>query len=223
MKLCTPSFIIPATRVENVRYLSEKVDEVQLLYFDSRHHFDIPEESEVKQLIAEKMSYSIHMPTDIDLNTDSGWDVMRKFYKLLEPLKPTRCVIHPENSEEFIRRALSFKGETGANIIVENTTFYGSFFDEVTSAGLKLCFDNAHAFHHGEDVLKFIDKYKSDIAEYHLQGHHDGKDHKSLSFLDKGVLEYIAKCAKLNDSVINIEVFNEKDFLESYEIIKRYL
>jgi hypothetical protein len=223
MKICAPSFIVPATRGENVDFLTGLVDEVQLLFLDSKQNYDIPKREETEELRSKDMKYSFHLPTDIDLLTKDGWAKLKDFYIPLSSLNPQRCILHPENSHKFLESALKFKEETGANLVIENTDFYGKFFDDVIEAGLSICFDNAHAYKNGHCEIEFMEKYAPYISEFHLQGREDGKEHKSLLFLDKTVLEYLINCAKLNNSVINLEVFNHEDFLTSYKIFKRYL
>ena len=214
MKISAPSFVIPATREKNVLYLKEFVDEVELLFFDSRHDFDMPEKSEIISLKDMGMTYSAHLPTDVDLNTADGWQTIDSYISTLSPLDPVRMVIHPVKSEFFIREAVKRKG-----LVIENTDFYGSFFDEAVAAGLKICFDNAHA---GDFAGKFLERYAEHIAEYHLQGAVGDSHHKSLEHIEKTLLKSIADSAEKYDSTVCLEIFEEQGFLRSYEIIKEY-
>jgi len=214
MKISAPSFVIPADRVSNVRYLKNMVDEVELLFFDSRHEFDMPEESEIAALAKLGMAYSAHLPTDTDLNTSEGWRVIDAYLDMLKPLNLKRAVIHPVESSFFLKELAK-----RPDIIIENTDFHGTFFDDAVSMGFRLCFDNAHA---GEDAYGFHKKYAPHIAEYHLQGETGGRHHKSLEHIEANLLESILTHAKRNGATVCLEMFNEDDFLVSYEIIKEH-
>lgn len=214
MKISAPSFIIPDTRINNVLYLKEFVDEVELLFFDSRHDFDMPDEKEIFGLASLNIGYGIHLPTDTDLNTETGWAVIDSYINVLLPLNPLRMVIHPVKSQFFLNEICKRRQH---NLIIENTDFYGSFFDDAVSMGLGLCFDNAHAGEHAEDFLK---KYHKHIAEYHLQGVSGEKHHKSLEYIEASLLKSIFTHADEQDSTVCLEVFNKNDFHKSYEIFK---
>ncbi|MCD8554343.1 cobamide remodeling phosphodiesterase CbiR [Seleniivibrio sp.] len=217
MKISAPSFVIPDSRVNNVLYLKAYTDEVELLFFDSRHDFDMPSDAEIAELAALGMGYSIHLPTDNDLNTVEGWRVIDAYIEKLRPLKPLRMVIHPAESAFFLKETLKRQEH---NLIIENTDFYGSFFDDAVGMGLKLCFDNPHA---GEKAYEFHERHKKYISEYHLQGETNGKHHKSLEHIEPNLLESILANAKSNGATVCLEMFSKDDFLTSYEIIRKHL
>ena len=217
MKISAPSFVIPDSRANNVLYLKPYTDEVELLFFDSRHDFDMPSDAEIAELAALGMDYSIHLPTDNDLNTAEGWQVIDAYIAKLKPLKPLRMVIHPAENAFFIKETHKRREH---NIIIENTGFYGSFFDDAVGMGLGLCFDNPHA---GEKAQEFHERYKAHIREYHLQGETNGKHHKSLEHIELNLLESILANAKCNGATVCLEMFSNDDFLRSYEIIREYI
>lgn len=214
MKISAPSFIIPDTRYNNIVYLKAFTDEVELLYLDSRHDFDMPDAKEISALKSLKMNYSVHLPTDLDLNSGDGWRVMDIFIETLAALPPVRYVIHPAESTVFLTE---LKKRRHHNIIIENTDFYGSFFDDAVSMSFKLCFDNAHA---EEKASDFLEKYAPHISEYHLQGNNSDGHHKSLEYIENSLLKSIFRHAEKYSAAVCLEVFNEADFLRSYEIFK---
>ncbi len=216
MKISAPSFVIPDRRANNVKYLKPLVHEVELLFFDSRHDFDMPTDAEIAELAALNMDYSIHLPTDTNLNTTEGWRVIDAYIAKLKPLKPLRMVIHPAESAFFLNEMDKRRSH---NIIIENTDFYGSFFDDAADMGFGLCFDNPHA---GDKARDFLDRYKSHIREYHLQGEADGKHHKSLEHIELNLLESILANAKIYGATVCLEVFRQNDFLKSLEIIRKH-
>lgn len=214
MKISAPSFIIPATRAENVIYLKDLVDEVELLFFDSAHEFDMPTYGEINDLKCTGMPFSAHLPTDADLNTSEGWATIDAYINRLQPLNIRRFILHPVESGTFLKELIKRRNN---NIIIENTDFYGSFYDDAINAGIRLCFDNAHA---GGLAPQFLDKYSTFIDEYHLQGTKDGQHHKSLEYIGPCLLKSVFHKAAENDSTVCLEVFEKDGFLKSYEIFK---
>lgn len=214
MKISAPSFIIPATRAENALYLKDLVDEIELLFFDSSHDFDMPQDDEITALKKINIKYSAHLPTDTDLSTEAGWSIIDSYITKLEPLNISRFVIHPSESAFFFNQMDKRRSK---NIIIENTDFYGSFFDDAVSAGFRLCMDNAHC---GDGAQSFLERYSPHIDEFHLQGIKDGHHHKSLEYLEPTLLKSVFSSATKNNSTVCLEVFNKVDFLKSYEIFK---
>ena len=77
-RLATTSFIHPAGWAENVARLAPCLDEVELLFFESRSPGSLPDEAELNrlaQLAAEyDLTYTIHLPVDVDLGAQDRAD-----------------------------------------------------------------------------------------------------------------------------------------------------
>ena len=69
--LACPSFVYSAGYVDNVRRLAPFVDEIQLLFFESRPSENLPSRQLIHELAelaeATKITYNVHLPTDIFL------------------------------------------------------------------------------------------------------------------------------------------------------------
>ncbi|MBZ4643523.1 MAG: Xylose isomerase protein barrel [Deferribacteraceae bacterium] len=218
----TTSFIIHDSRVVNVKYLQNKVDIVQLLYLDSFNHYDLPDETEIEQLLEAKqeLKYYIHMPIDLDLGKEGDWDRLIFFAEKLSLLKPEQLIVHPVNNKIFFDYLEKFLAKFPATL-VENINDV-SFFDKISSKGADICFDVGHAILEGVDIKAFINTYGSFIKAYHLHGVKNGKDHLSVRYLDEKKLNYLFGFASDNNVDIIVEVFGEKDFYDSINYLKEF-
>jgi len=80
------------------------------------------------------------------------------------------------------------------------------------------CIDIGHLWKQGLDPLRFIGKWLSSARVVHLHGV-DGNDHKSLSVMSiDDIYPVIAYLDKHFGGVVTLEVFREKDFLDSMGI-----
>ena len=70
-RLGTSSYIIPADIIPNVEYLADKVDDVELVLFESDEISNIPDAGTVETLanLAARhgLSYTVHLPLDAPL------------------------------------------------------------------------------------------------------------------------------------------------------------
>jgi hypothetical protein len=64
-----PSFVYPAGYVDNVRHLAPHVDEIELLFFESRFADSLPSRALIRELAqlarSGDITYNVHLPTDI--------------------------------------------------------------------------------------------------------------------------------------------------------------
>jgi hypothetical protein len=67
-RLGTTSYIIPEEILPNVLFLADKVDDIELVLFESDEFSNLPDETTVKRLkeIADRsdLTYTIHLPLD---------------------------------------------------------------------------------------------------------------------------------------------------------------
>jgi len=102
----TTSYIIPADILPNVEYLKEKVDDIELVLFESDEFSNLPSEEEISRLasVAEQFSltYSVHLPLDVYLGNESREERERSVRKCLRvaelcrPLPRSAYVLHFE-------------------------------------------------------------------------------------------------------------------------------
>lgn len=215
--LGTTSFIISDYRVANVKFLEEKVDIVQLLYLDSNDF-----ELEIRELINVKknMEYVAHMPIDLDLSLDKGWNKLEKFIKKTSELQPKSYIIHPKNHKNFFKNLAEYK-QKYSNICVENIDEI-DFFNEILDLNCNICFDAGHAILNNTNIHNFIKKFGKNITTYHLHGIKNAKDHNSLIYFSKDTLRYLLDFASEKNIDVIIEVFGIDDFNSSMNFLRGF-
>ena len=105
-KVGTTSYIIPDEIIPNIEYLKDKVDDVELVLFESEEMSNLPSVDDIAGLrrIGEEhdLSYSIHLPLDVYLgNADASVreqsvEKCRRVIELTEVLNPSAYVMHAE-------------------------------------------------------------------------------------------------------------------------------
>lgn len=99
-KLSAPSYVLPTGYIENVTYLMDKVDDVQLLAFDSTEDDPLFKEGTVSTLnyLAQdaNLSYSVHMPVKPKLFTSrqKKLNTALTIIEKLSALNLSTCTFH---------------------------------------------------------------------------------------------------------------------------------
>jgi endonuclease IV len=177
--LCCPSFVYPAGYVDNVRQLAPFVDEIELLFFESRFADSLPSREMIRELVqlarSGDITYNVHLPTDICLgHRDAGVrqtavDVLTRTIARCAPLDPTTFTLHlaRDSSEPDYRRwqanvvtsleNVLATGIPGRRLSVENLD------DGLESAGpvirqldLSVCMDMGHIMARGVTLRHFM-------------------------------------------------------------------
>ena len=90
----TTSYIIPADIIPNVEFLKEKVDDIELVLFESDEFSNLPSAADMQKLadIARESSltYSVHLPLDVYLGHSDSNERDRSVRKCLRIIELTR-------------------------------------------------------------------------------------------------------------------------------------
>ena len=90
----TSSYIIPADIIPNVEYLKEKVDDIELVLFESDEFSNLPSLADLQRLkeLANEWSltYSVHLPLDVYLGHPDRAERERSVGKCLRIIELTR-------------------------------------------------------------------------------------------------------------------------------------
>ncbi|ADD66957.1 Xylose isomerase domain protein TIM barrel [Denitrovibrio acetiphilus DSM 12809] len=210
--ISAPSFIKPATRIENVRYLKGLIDEVELLYMCSMSDYDFPDVREVSELADIDIRYNIHMPYDRDLSKQSEWDFMARFADVLGPLGAHTHTFHIQPEDNFFKGLEWFVGQTGLPVTLENG---GSDIESFRLSDDDICLDVGHMVMFEQDISAFIECYAERIKMFHLHGVCDGKDHQSIRHLPEDIRKLVFAFADKHSLTVSLEVFNEADLKDS--------
>ena len=92
----TTSYIIPADIIPNVEFLKDKVDDIELVLFESDEFSNLPSSADMQKLAAlacdSALTYSVHLPLDVySGHLDSG-ERTRSVQKCLKIIELTRSL-----------------------------------------------------------------------------------------------------------------------------------
>ncbi|MBU4261742.1 MAG: sugar phosphate isomerase/epimerase [Proteobacteria bacterium] len=237
------SFVIPAGIEENVRYLADRVDDIQLLFFESPSQCRLPQQVDVHLLqgLAQEhdLSYTVHLPSDIQPgSSDEGVrqqaiaEIIRLMAQLaqLSPLcYDLHLALQPElamgqwlgNIDEFLRRLRHALGRERAVVAIENIDYPFSLVRPlVREHGFALCADIGHGLLYGEDQnVLFADIGKA--AHIHYHGLRGGRDHQALGAEQQACSKRLGHVlhAVGFTGVLTLEVYRSADLQASLQHI----
>jgi sugar phosphate isomerase/epimerase len=211
MRIGTTSYIIPDDILPNVRYLADKVDDIELVLFESEEMSNLPDEKTIRELArlgeSHGLSYTVHFPLDIyPGSADPGerrrfMRTVEKIISLTEPLDPFGYVLHltPESygtvpSKDIERwttcldmslEMMMSKYEAMRRMFCVETLSYpfSHVYHLVERYDLSVALDIGHIWLMGYSMQANLDLLLPRTRIAHLHGVHDGKDHLGL---DKG-------------------------------------
>ncbi|MBA4396573.1 MAG: xylose isomerase [Syntrophus sp. (in: bacteria)] len=248
-RLGTTSYIIPAGLAENVAFLADKVDDIELVLFESHEISNLPDTDTVKRLreIAEQydLTYTVHLPLDTWLgHADAAIrrPSVDKCLRVIEHtarLAPFAYILHFHGDrrgespspdmmrwQEGHRRAVERLVQIvpPEYLCVETLDYPYEFIEDIViDYKLSVCMDIGHQLLCGVDPEGYLDRYLPHTRVLHLHGVENGHDHKSLAFLPGGLLTaLINRLGKGPDiqRVLTIEIFDEGAFNQSMDLMR---
>lgn len=246
-RIGTSSYIIPDDILPNVRFLSEKVKDIELVLFDIDEYCNIPDAgqaAELKALSAQHgLSYTVHLPLDLNFS-DRDRDV--SIQKAMKVISGTRCldpfayVCHLECrdipsepgaqltgwQEQRIRAVNALAEQSGlrAEFAVENLERYPIQWNEpvIHACGTHACLDIGHLFVQQLDPIPIMREWLPRTTVIHLHGV-GTRDHQSLTHMPEETIRAVmAELLRQNyRGVLTLEIFNEEDFNSSMEMIRK--
>ena len=208
MILSTPSYVIPGTYLENVRFIAEKpeIQSVELLFFifdqETEELFD-REAAEIKKF-SKALGFTVHMPDELMARHEKLIDMTAEFAR--------HYVIHPPERDRdgFLALLDEWTGRYGRKFLLEN--LIGREFDTLLRdlPSFHVCCDTGHLLVRGERPHQFLETYDSRLREVHLHGLEDGWDHKPFAGSLSWFVE-IVPFLKNFQGICNLEVFSYAD------------
>jgi sugar phosphate isomerase/epimerase len=253
-RLGTTSYIIPDDLVPNVTFLADKIDDVELVLFESDEISNLPDQDVIETLIALAeacdLTYTVHLPLDIDLGSREATarrrsvEKCRRVIYLTEPLQPFAYLLHlpgrrngrdPADDltswttalEESIRQLLD-NGPAPETFCAETLAYpYEHVWDLVQRHGLSVCLDIGHILLSGYDLAAYLDIYLPRCRVVHLHGIREGKDHRDIGGLAHHdltrILGDLQATATQQERVLTLEVFDRRDFDRSLNVLRNWL
>lgn len=229
--LACPSFVYPAGYVDNVRHLAPFVDEIELLFFESRFADSLPSPALIRKLAqlsrSGDITYNVHLPTDICLGhrdaavRRTAVNVLTRTIDSCAPLDPTTFTLHLERdrSEPDDRRwqaivtesleAVLTTGIPRRRISVENLDYdFELAAPVVTDLDLAVCMDLGHLMAHNKAITAFFDRWRERITIFHLHGVDGANDHLPLDRLSAARKIRVLDLLNRFNGVVSLEVFS---------------
>jgi sugar phosphate isomerase/epimerase len=244
----TTSYIIENDLIHNVHFLSEYVEDIELVLFDSDGFSNIPSRRDINRLkdIQEQRSigYTVHFPIDKKAGSNSCnerfdfIDSAKKIIELTQPLSPRAWILHLEGiqpdasikkldiwkswTRDTIKQLCYVCGDS-RKIAIENLGYPWYWHRENAAlAATSLCCDIGHLWLYFPDCWKeYCEAMFPLTSVIHLHGVNGDRDHVSLKYLDRAKLEEFLRMVKQYDykSVVTLEIFSEMEFFESIAIL----
>jgi sugar phosphate isomerase/epimerase len=208
MIVSAPSYVIPGTYGENVRYLAsrDEIQAVELLfyYFDRESRDLFIQEKKLIRSYRGRFSFSVHMPEVLVPDDEELIELTRDL--------ADRYIIHPPATDidEFRRLVESWRERYGEVFLIEN--LIEGEFHEIAAAleSFPLCCDTGHLLRSGAGVSDFLERYSERLLEIHLHGVQDGSDHRSFA-MEESWFQEIVCFLKAYSGVVNLEVFSVQE------------
>lgn len=251
-RLGTTSYIIPDDILPNVRYLADKVRDIELILFEvDNGPNNLPPPAVIDQLVqiasGHDLTYTVHLPLDLKLGEDgSEYDQSlikaKRVIDCTRGLNPWAYVLHLDGrsvrtstDEDLIRRwqdqsvrALEIVAEWAGGaqrLAVENLETYPLDFIQpvLDRIPVSRCVDVGHLWLDGHDPIPYLRAALPRTRVIHIHGIAE-RDHRSLMFMPQENVRAVwdELLRAKYEGVLTLEIFSEEDFLSSMEIIRRW-
>ncbi len=243
-RLGTTSFIYPDLYSENVRKLGPYLDEIELLFFESREPGCLPSDYEINELVRLKseldLTFNVHLPTDVDLSSpdpserETAVANLMTVITMTQPLEPVTWTLHvPYDPRrpggESLWRTYSCKamksllahGIEPRSLSVETLMYPADMLKPMLEEfDLSMCLDVGHVIIGGGDPLSVYEAFKERISIIHLHGAKNGSDHLPLDQFEPGEFAKIRTILKDFSGTVSIEVFSFNDLERSLRYLR---
>jgi len=250
-RLGTTSYVIPDEIIPNVRFLSDRVDDIEIVLFETGGFSNIPSTEivrDLKSLAADHdLTYTVHLPIDIHTgHADAderrrAIDACRRILARMAPADPFAYILHLAGDRRgespsddlplwqalHLDSVRTFIQEVPpGNLCIENLDYpFEAVFGIVRELGVSVCTDIGHLLLCARDVSAHLDLHLAETRVVHLHGIEKGVDHRSAHHLDPGFREALLNRLADGDAaerVVTLEIFNEEDLRASIHCIAEW-
>jgi hypothetical protein len=212
--LSVPSWVIPGTYAENLRFLANKkeIEGVELLFFlyDEQVHNELNSEWNEILSFRERFVFTAHLP-------DPLLPVHEELIARLSPIV-RHFIVHPDVKDPAAQAGLlsDWKARYGSLFLAENTKpgHLEALLPYLEpSAGL--CLDTGHLILNHQNPVDFFTAHRERVGELHLHGVNPGQaaidkrlaDHRPL-FGNEQWLRGLLPLLRDFSGIINLEMFS---------------
>jgi len=220
-RLGTTSYIIPDDIIPNLRHLGGRVDDVELVLFESHGCSNMPSAEDVAEMAriaqANRLSYTVHLPLDTRLGSPDEAERLASVEKcryvmdLVAPVHPFAWILHLHGdrrgdpptddparwiaqNRRSLTELLSLTAVDPRSICLETLDYNFSLVADLVEAfDLSVCLDIGHLLVYGRDVTAHLDRWFDRARVFHVHGvRPDGTDHVSLAYLPAALLKNLS-------------------------------
>jgi sugar phosphate isomerase/epimerase len=224
--LSVPSYVMPGTYLDNVRFIVEHTDirNVELLFFMYDEDTQALMKSEMPQVMAlgSGLGFTVHMPDSIQ-----EWH-----QEIIEATSDfaSSYIIHPPRTEAelagFVSLLDAWREHYGApRFLLENTRL--SCFEPAEAALLDsrfgpplLCTDVGHLLAEGVDPVQWIAPRADRIRELHVHGFNGHANHVPFMENEQWITSMTPFVAGF-DGIVEIELFSWAELEPAVSILRR--
>ena len=243
-RLGTTSYILLDEILPNVRFLSDKVDDIELVLFEVDDETNnLPDFEVIRQLDAlaqaHNLTYTVHLPLDLrmgaaDESLHRSLELAHAVIERTKPLQPWAYVLHLDGKEaddyeawvdqavQSLEQVVEWAGAPGL-LAIENLEGYPlDFIDPVLDRILvSRCVDIGHLWLDGHNPIDFLRDHLDRTTVVHIHGV-GTRDHQSLADIEQRQLRAVLTVLEEMgyEGVLTIEVFNLKDFESSLKALR---
>lgn len=250
-RLGTTSYIIPDDVLPNIAFLADKIDDVELVLFESDELSNIPAPDQVREL--KKMArdngltYTVHLPLDTWTGSadesvrKSSVEKIKRVIDRMAPCDPFAYVCHlhgdrrgrnpVDNPEFWVQQHVKSLTEILSlaaphDICIETLDYPFSMVESVVwDLDLSVCLDIGHLIIGGYNVEEHLDKYMHKTRILHLHGVREGHDHTDISHAVPALLDDLMDRINRADQperVLTLEIFTQRHLERSLEVLRPY-
>ncbi len=245
--LGTTSFIKWDTWQNNILFLKDRVDFIQLLFLEDQPQHILPTLKDLDELIELKeqfnLRYSIHLPHRIQLSHPNEKLRINSTHRIqyildyLKVLNPEYYVLHTylydmlnansiaqqlENLGQSLELILPYV-DNSRQLAVESLHFDFELLEPIIKKyDLAVVIDVGQAQRYKKDYLNYIETFFENIVDIHIHGFDGKKDHESLKNMSEHDLTHLLDMLikKKYSKNMLLELFSEKNFEESMKIVQ---
>lgn len=246
-RLGTTSYIYPADILANVKTLQHRVDDIEIVLYESDEISNYPSEREIRQLakigLDSGLTYTVHLPLDTQLGDSDNDHRQRSVDKCIRaimatsPLEPHGYIVHFQylpsasldrwiaNLELSVCQML--ERLVSPELLCVETLDHSFHLVEglLDSYGLSICLDVGHIIFHDLPLVRYVRRYLPRARVIHLHGVRNGRDHRDLGEMPVEHLSLLfSRLVTVKDAgerVVTLEVFSERDLEISQAIVEK--